>query len=93
MESTTAISKGENDPQLKPFMGRMSYSTRSRSRRVVLLGIGAVVMGAFYTASWVPWDMNQRHGAGPGDMSMEGSEWGSSSPRDFSWGSVRILLP
>ncbi|KAF8429543.1 TAP-like protein-domain-containing protein [Tirmania nivea] len=80
METTTAISKDENSPRLSPLMDRMSYSTRSR-RRVVLLGIGTVVMAAFYTASWVPWDMSQRHGAGPGDVSKEG-------PRDFSWGSI-----
>lgn len=60
---------------------------------MVLLGIGVVVMGAFYIASWVPWDMSQRHGVGPGNVSREGSEWGSSGPSDFNWGSVRILLP
>lgn len=61
---------------------------------VVLLGIGAVVIGAFYTASWVPWDMSQRHGTGLGgvSVSMEESEWGFSGPRDFTWSSVRILL-
>jgi len=73
-------------------MVRMSSSTRARSKKGVLLGIGAVIMGAFYTASWVPWTMSQRHGAGPVNVSKEGSEWCSSDPGDSSWGSVRIYF-
>jgi len=91
-ETMAAIPEGENDPQLKPFMVRTSSSTRVRSRRVVLLGIGAVIMGAFYTASWVPWTMSQKYGAGPVDVSREGSDRCSSGPGDFSWGSVRIYF-
>lgn len=93
-------SRGEFDSYLTPLLhstpnSMPSYSTRSRSRRFVLLGIAAVVIGAFYTASWVPWNVRYQDGylnEGQWENEKFGSTTIGNDRRAFNWSSVCICI-
>lgn len=104
MEKSLLTSKLQDNTRFSSFVVRISlgemssFGTGFRNRRGVLVGVGFLISVAFYTASWVPWNVHSEHYGGRyrdvdlntgSDMSFQSS---SSSGRDFDWESVSDVL-